>query len=86
MFDIRGLLEKYWGSLRFYAAMGERPFAEIIIEDKLITIRIINVKVLMEAMVSHVFRKHRFGSFKLKTLKDAGYRVRIQYRRLSFEV
>jgi len=86
MFDLQKLIEKYWGELRFYAAMGDKPFAEIIIEDKLITIKIINVVVLMEAMVSHIFRKQRFGSFKLKSLKDSGYRLRIKYRRLSFEI
>lgn len=86
MFDLEKLIEEHWGKLRFYAAMGEKPFAEIIIEDKSITIKINNVIVLMEAMISHIFKKHRFGSFKLKTLKDAGYTVKIKYRRLEFKV
>lgn len=86
MFDLESLIEKHWGKLRFYAAMGKKPFAEIIIEDKSITIKINNVIVLMEAMISHMFKKHRFGSFKLKTLKDAGYNVKIKYRMLEFKV
>lgn len=86
MLDFGKLIEKHWGKFRFLAAMGEKPFAEITIEDKLITIKIINVVVLAEAMISHIFRKHRFGSFKLKTLKDSGYKIRIKYRRLSFEI
>ena len=86
MFDLGKLIEEHWGKFRFLAAMGEKPFAEITIEDKLITIRIINLVVLVEAMVSHIFRKHRFGSFKLHTLKDAGYKIRIRYGRLSFEI
>ncbi len=86
MFDLQKLIEIYWGEMRFYAAMGKKPFAEIIIEDKLITIRIINIPVLVEAMVSHIFKKHRFGSFKLKSLKDSGYKLRIRYGRLSFDI
>ena len=86
MFDLEKLIEKYWGGLRFYAAMGKKPFAEIMIEDKLITIKIVSFPVLVEAMVSHIFRKQRFGSFKLKTLKDSGYRLRIKFGRLSFEI
>lgn len=86
MFDLSKLIEEHWGRLRFYAAMGERPFAEIIIEDKLITIKIVSSVVLVKAMVSHMFRKHRFGSFKLHTLKDSGYKIRIKYGRLSFEI
>jgi len=86
MFDLGKLLEEHWGSMKFLAAMGERPFAEIMLEDKLIIIKIINVKVLIEAMISHTFRKKRFASFKLKTLKDAGYKIRIKYGRLEFSV
>lgn len=86
MFDLEKLIEKYWGELRFYAAMGKKPFAEIRIEDKLITIRIVNFVVLVEAMISHIFRKQRFGSFKLQTLKESGYRIRIKFGRLSFEI
>lgn len=86
MLDLEKLTEGFWGRLRFLAAMGDRPFAEIMIEDKVITIRIIDVKVLLEAMVSHIFKKHRFGSFKLQTLKDSGYKVRIKYGRLEFDI
>ncbi len=86
MLDLHGLMEKYWGEFKFYAAMGERPFAEIMIEGKLITIRIVNFKVLVEAMISHIFRKKRFASFKLQTLKDSGYRVRIRFGRLEFDI
>ena len=86
MLDLQKLIEKHWGRLRFYAAMDEKPFAEIMIEDKLITIKIINAVVLMEAMISHIFRKHRFGSFKLNVLKDSGYKIRIKFGRLSFEI
>lgn len=84
MFDLEKLIEKHWGGFRFLAAMGERPFAEIMIEDKTIIIKIVNVKILLEAMISHMFKKHRFGSFKLKTLKEAGYKIRIKYGRLEF--
>lgn len=80
------LIEKHWGRLRFYAAMGDKPFAEIMIEDKTITIDIINAVVLMEAVISHIFKKQRFASFKLNSLKDSGYRVRIKYRRLEFDI
>ena len=86
MFDLQKLIEKHWGKLRFYTAMGEKPFAEIMIEDKLITIKIINAVVLVEAMISHIFKKHRFGSFKLHSLKDSGYKIRIKYGRLSFYI
>jgi hypothetical protein len=86
MFDLEKLTEKYWGRLRFYAAMGDRPFAEIMIEDKMITIRIVSFKVLVEAMISHIFRKKRFASFKLKTLKDSGYKIRIRFGRLYFDI
>ena len=86
MLDLGKLIDRHWGELKFYAAMGERPFAEISIEGKVISIRIVNLAVLAEAVISHIFRKKRFASFKLKTLKDSGYSVRIKYRGLELGV
>ena len=84
--DMGKLLEKAFGELKFYAALNKKLFAEIIIEDKTITIEIINAVVMIEAMIEHIFKKHRFSSLKLKTLKDAGYRIVVKYRGMKFEI
>ncbi len=70
-------LEGIWGEMHFYATIGERPFAEIMIEDRDITIRIVSFKVLLEAMLIHIFKKERISSNKLKELKNAGYTLTV---------
>ncbi len=86
MKSLGDVLEKAFGELRFYAALGDKPFAEITIEEDVITIKIINVIVTIEALIEHIFRKKRLASYKLKYLKDAGYRIKIKYRGIEFEI
>ena len=84
--DLGKVFEKAFGELKFYAALDKKLFAEIKIEDKVITIDIINAVVMLEAMIEHIFKKHRVGSLKLKILKDAGYRIVIKYHEMKFEI
>lgn len=86
MMEISEALEKAFGKMRFYASLGNKNFAEIIIGDSQITIKIISAIGFLEAILIHVFKKHRFSSKKLKHLKKAGYRIVIKYGRIEKEI
>jgi len=79
-------LEKIFGRMYFCACLGDRRFAEIRIEENTITIEIVDTVGFLEALLIHIFRKHRFSSRKLGDLKKAGYRVKIKYGRLEKEI
>lgn len=86
MVNLGPVLDRLFGDLRFYAFLGERRFAEIKIEEKMIIIRITSPPVLAAAIINHMFRKKRFASHKLKNLKRIGYKVKIVYRKLEYEL
>jgi len=80
------ILNRLFGELHFYVYQGKREFAEIKIEDKMITIKITNPIVLIAAIINHMLRKKRFASYKLKALRDAGYSIRIVYKKFKYEL
>ncbi|RLI96217.1 MAG: hypothetical protein DRO99_04880 [Candidatus Aenigmatarchaeota archaeon] len=84
--DISKKLEGMFGELKFYAALDKKLFAEVKIEDEEIEIRIINIIVTIEAMLIHVFKKHRVSSNKLHELKKAGFKIVIRLGKLRFGV
>lgn len=86
MVDLDPILDRLFGDLHFYAFLGKREFAEIKIEEKLITIRITSPLVLVAAIINHIFRKKRLASLKLRALREAGYTVRIVYKRFKYEL
>lgn len=86
MVNLDPILDRFFGDLHFYVFLGKRSFAEIKIEENLITIRITSPLVLIAAIINHMFRKKRFASQKLKALKEAGYKVKIVYKKFKYEL
>ncbi len=80
------VLEMMFGQMHFFAAMGNRNFAEIHMEGNEIIVEITNLPVFLEAMLIHVFKKERFTSRKLADLKKAGYRITLRYRNIETNI
>jgi hypothetical protein len=84
--DMGKLFIGLFGDLKFYAALEKKLFAEISIEEDKIDIRIINGLVALQAMLVHMFKKHRVSSNKLLDLKKSGYTITIRYGKMKFNI
>jgi hypothetical protein len=84
--DIGKVFVGLFGDLKFYAALEKKLFAEITITEDRIDIKIINGAVALQAMLVHMFKKHRVSSNKLLDLKKSGYTIAISYGKLKFSI
>lgn len=83
---LAGILEKLMGKVRFYIYLGKKPFAEVIFNDNEIVLDIKNPVLAVEAAVEEIIKKKHFGSKRLDILKTMGYKVKVRYKRLEFEL
>ena len=84
--DISKTLISLFGDLKFYAALDQKLFAEVVITEDRIDIKIINSFVAVQAMLIHLFKKQRISSNKLLDLKNSGYSITISYGKLKFHI
>ena len=84
--DISKTLIGLFGDLKFYAALDQKLFAEVSIQEEHIEIRIIDGFVALQAMLIHTFKKQRVSSNKLLDLKKSGYTITIRYGKLKFKI
>lgn len=85
-FLLHRILEKLFGKVHIYIFVGERKAAELILEDKTVTVDIKNPILAVEAAIEEMARKKRLGSAKLKDLKSMGYKVKIKYKVFEVEL
>ncbi len=80
------LLDRVFGKLHFRAMIGEKAFAEIIMQGDIIHIRITSIPYFLKAMLYHALKRERIQSHKLKALKEAGYKIVIKWGRVTHEI
>jgi hypothetical protein len=81
------LLETILGKIHFYITVGRKPAAEIFIEKKTIIIEILNPILAIDIGIQIWLKFRKMGKKGLLTfVKKSGYRIKIKYKRLQFEL
>ncbi|MBL7206813.1 MAG: hypothetical protein ISS36_04405 [Candidatus Aenigmarchaeota archaeon] len=74
------LAELIFGKIRFFISIKKTNFAEIVIEDSIITIEILSMPLLFAAIIVHIMNKKRIASHKLRLLRESGFGVIVKYK------
>jgi hypothetical protein len=83
---ITDVLELFKGRLRFHLAVDGKPAADILVTPGEAIVEIKNPLLALELGVQQIGKKPGLRSYVLKAVKAAGYRVKIKYKMLEFEL
>lgn len=86
---LEGLLEKTFGKVHIMITVGNKPAVEIIFEDTEIILDIKNPILAMEAGLDQMLsrRKHLTASSRrLEGLKKMGYKIKVKYKNIEYEL
>ena len=79
----------FGGKVHILVTVGPRPALEVIFEGKEIVLDIKNPILALEAGLEEMIRRRHtvtFDSKRLDGLKDLGYKIKIRYRGLEFDL
>ncbi len=83
---IRDLLEIMTGKAHLYLSVGGTPAVEIILHGKEIVAEIKNPLLAMELGLEYALNRKKGDHYILKQIKAAGYKVKVKYMMLEFEI
>ena len=83
---ITDILEIIEGKVHFYLSVGGKPAVEIIMKDKEIVAEIKNPLLAIELGIQQLATKEKRDSYVLQRVKDAGYKIKVKYKMLEFEL
>ena len=79
----------FGGKVHILVTVGTRPALEVVFEENVIVLDIKNPILAIEAGLEEMIRRRHkitFDSKRLDGLKDLGYKIKIRYRGLEFEL
>jgi len=83
---IKNILEIIRGRIHFYLYVGGSPAIEIILRDREIVADIKNPILALELGMKQLGKGRKFDSYILKQVKAAGFKVKVKYNVLEFEL
>lgn len=86
---LEALLKKTFGKVHIMVTVGSKPAIEVIFEDNEIILDIKNPVLAMEAGLDQMLtRRKEFttSSKRLEGLKKMGYKIKIKYKNLEYEL
>lgn len=86
---LQNILETLWGKAHFMVMVGNKPAIELILEDKEIIIDIKNPILAIELGIEEFLENHRKGKVDisiLDSIKKIGYKIKIKYKFLEFDL
>jgi hypothetical protein len=88
MSTITDILEIMTGKVHFYLTVGKIPAVEIILHDerKEIVAEIKNPVLAVELGLHGLAKSKGSGSYVIKKIKAAGYRVKVKYKMFEIEL
>ena len=78
--------DRLWGKVHFYIFLGKKPAAEVLFRDSEIIVEIKSPILATQAAVEEMLRKKHLGSNRLKKLKELGYKIKVRYKMIEFEM
>jgi hypothetical protein len=86
MSTITDMLEVFKGRLRFHLAVDGKPALDIVITPGEAILEIKNPILALEMGIQQMGKKPGLRSYVLKAVKAAGYRVKVKYKLIEFEI
>ncbi len=83
---ITDILEVVKGRLRFHLSVDGKPAVDIVLTAGEIIVDIKNPLLAMEMGLHQIGKKPGISSYVLKAIKAAGYKVKVKYKMIEFEV
>ena len=83
---ITDILEVFKGRLHFHLFVDGKQAVDIVLTPGEIIIEIKNPMLALEMGVQQIGKKQGISSYMLKAVKAAGYKVKIKYKLLEFEI
>ena len=74
------------GRIHFYIALDNKPAEEITLHDKEITAEIKNPLLALEIGFEELLSRERKDASTLKRIKSMGYKVKLKYKLLEFDL
>jgi peptidyl-tRNA hydrolase len=83
---IKDVLELMRGKVHFYMYVGGSPAVEIILRDREIVADIKNPILAIELGLKQLGNRAKVDSYVLKQIKKAGYKIKVKYKMIEFEL
>ena len=83
---ITDILEVFEGRLRFHLFVDGKQAVDIVLTPGEIIIEIKNPMLALEMGVQQIGKKQGISSYVLKAIKAAGYKVKVKYKMIEFDI
>lgn len=83
---ITDILEVFSGRLRFHLFFDGKPAVDIVITTDEVIVDIKNPLVALEMGFHQIGHSNKLNSYIIKMIKAAGYKIKIKYKVLEFDI
>ncbi|UCD03225.1 MAG: hypothetical protein JSV63_01140 [Candidatus Aenigmatarchaeota archaeon] len=83
---ITDILEVFSGRLRFHLFFEGKPAVDLVLTPREIVVEIKNPIVALEMGFHQIGHRNKLNSYIIKMIKAAGYKMKIKYKMLEFEI
>jgi hypothetical protein len=83
---IKDALEVFSGRLRFHLSFEGKPAVDIVLTAGEVIVEIKNPILALEMGFHQLGNKSKLNSYVIKMIKAAGYKIKIKYKMLEFEI